>query len=163
MTEKAVKDIHKLQPTSQMPLEKSDESVRENDLEMINFNGKDLVDLIGKILHCVGEISERHFFGKGVLLNVLRGSSNQQLTNYKLQNTSLYGKLIDVRREDLETIVEWLIANKYLRQRDGKYPVLYLTHDGIHFPEVLTKNQLRNLASTLKKISPNAEILIKKN
>lgn len=131
------------------------------DIQIIQFNGKDLVDLIGKILHCVAEISERHFFGKGVLLNVLRGSSNQQLLSYKLQNTSLYGTLADVSREDLEIMVEWLHTNKYLHQRDGKYPVLHLTHDGIHFPDALTNTQLRNLARTLKKESENAEILIR--
>ena len=161
--EKIVKDIRKLQPASEIVREKSGISISKSDIEMLNFNGKNLADLIGKILYCVVEISERHFFGKGVLLNVLRGSSNQQLSNYKLQNTSLYGKLADVSREDLETIVEWLIANKYLRQRDGKYPVLHLTHDGIHFPDALTNTQLRNLARSLKKVSSNAKIQIKKN
>lgn len=163
MAEKKAKDVQKLQSVSPGILEKSGASFHKSDMEIIHFNGKDLVDLIGKILHCIAEISERHFFGKGVLLNVLRGSSNQQVSNYKLQNTSLYGKLADVSREDLETIVDWLIANRYLRQRDGKYPVLHLTHEGIHYPDALTNTQLRNLARTLKKESINAKIIIKKN
>lgn len=151
--DKAIKDIQKMQPVRQTTLGNSRVSIRKSDIEMIYFNGKDLTDLIGKILHCVAEISERHFFGTGVLLNVLRGSSNPQVSKYKLENTSLYGKLTDVSQEDLEIMVEWLIANKYLRRRDGKYPVLYLTHVGIHFPDSLTNAQLKNLARTLKKES----------
>lgn len=123
--------------------------------ERIYFKGLDMMDIISTILRCVAEISEKHFFGTGILLNVLRGSSNKKVQKYKLQETPTYGKLLCIRREDLEIMVEWLISNKFLLQRGTMYPVLHLTHDGLHYQEVLTYRQIKKLAKTLKENNPD--------
>ena len=119
------------------------------------------MDVIGKILRCVAEISEKHYFGEGVLLNVLRGSSEPIVLKYKLECTSLYGKLALIKREDLEIIVDWLVSNEFLLQREGKYPVLHLTYNGIHFPETIDNAKIRGLARAIKEGSPDAVFLTK--
>jgi DNA helicase-4 len=129
-------------------------------IESVQFNGADMLDIIGRILHCVAEISEKHFFGKGVLLNVLRGSSNKKILEYMLEQTSEYGKLSNIKREDLELIIDWLISNEFLLQRNSLYPVVHSTYNGTHFKEIITNTQLKNLARSLLENSPDSKFSI---
>jgi DNA helicase-4 len=145
-------------------IEKSKEPSNINEktsLEPIQFDGTYLMDIIGSILNCVKEISEKHFFGKSVLLNVLRGSSNKKVLNYKLELTSEYGRLSCLKREDIELIIDWLISEAFLLQRNSRYPVLYLTVKGNHYQETMTNKKLRYLAKMLKEYSPNSNLSIK--
>lgn len=133
----------------------------QQSLDPIFFNDRSLVDIISVILQCVAEISEKHFFGRSVLLNVLRGSSNEQIARHKLHESSSYGNFAKIKREDLEVMVEWLIANGFLLQREGQYPVLHMTYDGIHLLETITNTQLNNLARLLKERSAASRLTIK--
>jgi len=126
-------------------------------LRTIYFNDADLLDVVGKTLHCVAEISEKHFFGTNTLLNVLRGSSNKRILEYRLYETSEYGKLASLKREDLEVIVDWLISKGFLLKRNSKYPVLHLTYNGIHYQDVITNAQLKSLARTLMESSSDGK------
>ena len=109
----------------------------------------DMMNIIGTILQCVIEISEKHFFGTEVVLNVLRGSACQQVKKYKLNESVTYGKLASIERENLRTIIDWLIQNKFLYKREGKYPVLHITYSGNHYKEIITSALLKNLVKTL--------------
>ncbi len=132
----------------------------KSSVESIQFNGIDMLDIISGILHCVAEISEKHFFGKSVLMNVLRGSNNKKVLEYKLDQTSEYGKLTCLKREELELIIDWLISNEFLLQRNSLYPVLHLTYNGNHFKEIVTNIQLKNLARILFENYPDSEFSI---
>jgi DNA helicase-4 len=130
-------------------------------LETIYFNNIDLLYIIGMILKCTAEISVKRFFGIGVLINVLKGSNSQKVLEYRLQETSLYGKLENLRWQDLEIIVDWLILNGFLLQRNNKYPVLHLTYNGNNYKEVITNMQLKELARTLFENSPESKFHLK--
>ena len=81
---------------------------------------------------------------------MLKGSNNQKVIEYKLHETSVYGKLECIKREGLEIIIDWLIANGFILQRNSKYPVLHLTYNGIHYQETIKNMQLKSLARVLK-------------
>ncbi len=128
--------------------------------DAIYLNGLNMMEIIGTVLHCVTEISKKHFFGTTVLLNVLRGSSNKKIQEYKLHETFEYGKLACIEREELEMIVEWLISNKFLLRRNSKYPVLHITYNGLHYEEMINNAQLKNLARDLYESNPNHRFTI---
>ena len=56
-----------------------------------------------------------------------------------------YNALHKVDREDLITIIEWLIENKFILQTKGKYPVLHPTYEGMHYSETMTQNKLKKI------------------
>ena len=61
-----------------------------------------------------------------------------------------YGALKDLYREDLMTIIDWLIDNHYLlKTQHPMYPVLHPTYEGLHYSETITKNQLQKLNQLL--------------
>lgn len=140
--------------------ENTSTAARKPSLETIYLNGMKMLDIIGLILQCVTEISEKHFFGTGILLNVLRGSDNQELLKYKLQETSVYGKLACISRENLEIIIDWLISKGFLLQRNSKYPVLHLTYNGAHYQKVITDAELKSLARVLMENDPDNKLSI---
>jgi superfamily II DNA helicase RecQ len=128
--------------------------------EAVFLNDLNMMEVIGTVLHCVTEISKKHFFGTTVLLNVLRGSNNKKIMEYKLNETFEYGKLAYIEREALEMIVEWLISNKFLLKKNSMYPVLHITYNGIHFKEIVSNTQLKNLARELYERNPNHRFTI---
>ena len=62
----------------------------------------------------------------------------------------VYGKLKIVRRDDLITIIEWLIENHFiLKTKHPTYPVLHPTYEGMHYDETITANKLKKLFERL--------------
>lgn len=114
-----------------------------------NIPNADMMDIVGTILQCVIEISEKHFFGTEVVLNVLRGSACQKVKKYRLDECKTYGSLSGIAREYLKTIIEWLIQNKFLHKSNNRYPVLHITYSGNHYKEIMTNTLLKNLFKTL--------------
>ena len=135
-------------------------NAKQSPQETVYFNGINMMEIISTVLHCVMEISKKHFFGTGVLLDVLRGSNNKKIKEYELYETFEYGKLACLDREDLEMIVEWLVANKLLLKRNSMYPVLHITYNGIHFKEVISNTQLKSLARELYESNQNHKFTI---
>ncbi len=118
-------------------------------LQPVLFKGVDVMRIVGTILQCVIEISKKHFFGTEVVLNVLRGSACEKVKKYKLDESHTYGQLANIGREDLRTVIDWLIQNKFLYKRDGRYPVIHITYSGNHYKEILTDRLLKNLVKMI--------------
>ena len=57
-------------------------------------------------------------------VNVLRGSKNQQVINYKLNELDCYGALKLIKTKHVFDIVEFLIEENYLYRTQGLYPTL---------------------------------------
>jgi len=133
------------------------------DKEQIQFNNVNLIDIIGIILNCVKEISEKRFFGKQILMNVLRGYSNLKITEHKLEQTLNYGKLSYINRYELDLIIDWLISKDFILQRNKLYPVIHITYSGNNYLEVITKTQLTNLARLLFEINPEGSLTVRDN
>ncbi|WP_294560491.1 RQC domain-containing protein, partial [uncultured Traorella sp.] len=83
--------------------------------------------------------------------DVLRGANSKKIKNAKLDEVKEYGKLKTIEREDLITIIEWLIDRHYiLKTKHSLYPVLHPTYDGLHYGESLTTRKLQGLLKILE-------------
>lgn len=68
-------------------------------------------------------------FGLTMLIQTLRGSKNQKILSWKLDEQSTYGLLKDYSEGALREIMMNLIARGYLHMTTDKFPVLKLTAD----------------------------------
>ena len=75
------------------------------------------------IMRCVHELRGR--FGKGMVVDVLRGSTNQRLRDFGLDRKKTYG-ILDEPAPLLKEIVELLAAGDYLEVSEGRYPLVGL-------------------------------------
>lgn len=152
-----VKEVHSdysVKTTGFNHMDDSGGSIGINTVKQIKYSlsdmqPADLINIVGTILHCVIEISEKHFFGTEVLINVLRGSACQKVKKYKLNESMTYGRLTGIDREALRSIIDWLVHNGFLYRRDGRYPVLHITYNGNHFDEFMTAALLKDLAKSI--------------
>lgn len=115
------------------------------------YDNNDLNDIVHTILQCLSDISNKRYYGKTMLTDVLRGSENKRILDSGLSQLPLYGKLSEFSREDVTSIIEWLIENHFiLKTNHPKYPVLHPTYEGMHYNEVITVNKLRRLQKFLE-------------
>ncbi len=103
------------------------------------------------VMQCLVNISEKHYYGTSILLNVLRGSQSEKIKERKLDLTPEYGKLKSIKREDLECIVEWLVDNHFILKTKGQYPVLHITPEGLKLENNLSPQKLTALRKYLEK------------
>ncbi len=75
------------------------------------------------IMRCVHELRGR--YGKGVVSDVLRGSSNQKMHDFGLANARTYG-ISDESSATIKEIIELLAAGEYLEISEGRYPLVGL-------------------------------------
>lgn len=81
------------------------------------------------ILSCVKRMGER--FGKGLVVQVLSGSTSQKVTQWHFEELSTYGLMKEWRQKDLTALVDYLTASGYLDAGDGQFPALHLTAQGV--------------------------------
>jgi DNA helicase-4 len=130
--------------------------LKVGDSDDMSYKGKDLMELTGKIVACLGHISENYYFGITVLISVLRGDSTKQIVKHKLYEVPEYGNYADMSRDDMRAVVQWMIHNHYMLKTKAKYPVLHPTYEGNHFDECITNKQIKDLKNYLE--DPNREI-----
>ena len=75
-------------------------------------------------LSCVYRVRER--FGVGHVVDVLRGSKNQRVTDLRHDSLSTYGIGAHLSAEAWRSLLRQLVHLGYLRQDMGEYPVLAL-------------------------------------
>ena len=129
--------------------QKPERQVQVPELKPILCRGVDLNSAIGTILNTLSEISEKKYYGITTLVDILRGSKSQKIQSAGLNNLDGYGKLSDIKREDVEFLVEWLIENGYILKTKGLYPVLHPTYNGTHYRELITRQKLQALKRKL--------------
>lgn len=76
------------------------------------------------ILSCVRRTGER--YGISTVTEILRGAKTERLLRLGLDQQSTYGLLRELSQEDLRDRIHHLLERGYLKQSDGKYPVLSL-------------------------------------
>ena len=81
------------------------------------------------ILSGVARVERRVPCGLGVsiVVGMLRGSREQKVLHYGLDELSTYGIMKDVPKERLRTYIDLLIEEGYLCLTEGNYPVLHLS------------------------------------
>ncbi|OOM14307.1 DNA helicase RecQ [Clostridium saccharobutylicum] len=77
-----------------------------------------------KVLSCIYRM--KHKFGTGMLVDVLRGSKNKKVLQFKFNELSTYGLMKDYSAEDLKNFINTLISQGYISVIEGTYPVLTL-------------------------------------
>ena len=95
--------------------------------------------MMAQILNCVDNVSQFKFFGITVMLDILKGADSEKIRRYRLYHIPQYGKLKDVDRRKLYSLIEWMIKKGYLLQTKGQYPVLHPTDKGKKFEECMTE------------------------
>jgi ATP-dependent DNA helicase RecQ len=68
--------------------------------------------------------------GKGKLADILRGSRTKDVQMFV--KSPHYGKLMALRKSDLENLLQQLFDDGYLKQVGGEYPTIQLTPRGEH-------------------------------
>ncbi|MDE6015223.1 MAG: UvrD-helicase domain-containing protein [Acetatifactor sp.] len=101
------------------------------------------------ILCALVHISDKYYFGVSVLIRVLRGSQSKSITQHKLYAVPEYNSLSDMSREDLNAAIYWLIDKHYIIKTKGRYPVLHITNEGLHYKEHMTPRKLKSLVAAL--------------
>lgn len=77
-----------------------------------------------KILSCIYRTNER--FGINLIIQVLRGSKNKKVLDWKLDKISTYGIIDNYSEGGLRVLIMHLIAQEYLEMTTSSYPILKL-------------------------------------
>lgn len=134
------------------PQHEESSAIKQASIKSVIFEGNDLNDIIYTVLLCLSHISEKRYYGINILADVLRGANSKRIIGAELDKLPEYGTLKKVRRDDLITIIEWLIENHFiLKTKHPQYPVLHPTYEGMHYDETITVNKLKKL---FEKLSP---------
>lgn len=124
--------------------------ITKADLEPVIYKGQDLNEVVYIILNGLQHISEVRYYGVTMLLDVLRGSGTPRIYRAELNRLPEYGALKSISREELQTMLDWLLSNHYMLKTRGEYPVLHPTYDGLHYGETMTERQLKRLKAYLE-------------
>jgi ATP-dependent DNA helicase RecQ len=90
---------------------------------------QDSVTLARKILSCVARVQQR--FGINHVVNVLRGSDADGVKSRGHDALSVFGLLADATIDEVRGYIEQLIAEGFLAQSEGEYPILAMTAEGV--------------------------------
>ncbi|RSL31697.1 DNA helicase RecQ [Salibacterium salarium] len=106
------------------------------------------------VFSCVKRMRER--YGKTLVTQVLTGSSNQKIRQFRLHTLSTYGLLKKQPQKNVTEFIDFLVAHEYLMLSDGAYPVLKLTNRALDVlqgkTEVLKKETI--VAKTISNEDP---------
>ena len=111
------------------------------------LGGISIYDVINTILECVDEVSGVKYYGITVTVDILKGNYSDKVKKNRLNLLKSYGTLAAAKREDIITVIEWMIEYHYLLKTTGNYPVLHPTSDGRKFRENIRPVQIEVLKS----------------
>ena len=81
-----------------------------------------------KIISCVFRVKQKgRYFGKSMIVDILRGSKNERLVSLGFDKLSTYGIMNDISAKRIRTELDHLIEKGYLYNSDNEYPVVELT------------------------------------
>ncbi len=87
------------------------------------FDAVDVTDLARAVMRCVQELRGR--FGKGLVVDVLRGSKSAKVLDMHLDESASY-HTVDASAAQVKEVVELLAAGGYLAITEGTYPTVGL-------------------------------------
>ncbi|MGM9926536.1 MAG: DNA helicase RecQ [Bacillus sp. (in: firmicutes)] len=103
------------------------------------------------ILSCVIRTGQR--FGKTMISQILTGSKNKKVLAYNFDKLSTYNLLGNYSVEEINQLIEYLIAHNYLYLRASTYPFLEVTPLGL--------NVLKNNETVWKKENVSIKAVLK--
>lgn len=81
-----------------------------------------------KVLSCVKRMRQR--FGKMMIAQVLTGSKNQKVKNFRFDKLPTYGILSNKTVKDVNLFIEFLISEEYLFVEQGEFPTVKISEKG---------------------------------
>ena len=145
------------QKPASAPATESPVTIQVPDIKPIEYHGMDLNVALGTILKTLSALSAKKFYGITMLVDVLRGSHSKRIQADGLAQADGYGSLANVKREDVQYLVEWLIENGFILKTRGQYPVLHLTYNGEHYSEVISRQKIQVLKKKLESTSSSGQ------
>jgi ATP-dependent DNA helicase RecQ len=107
-----------------------------------------------KIISCVLRLKIRNrSFGKTMIIDILRGSSNEKIKRFGLDSLSVWGIMGEEKAHRIRTILDFLIKEGCLLTEGDEYPVLTLG-EGI---EEILKEERRLFMKLPKEQKPKGE------
>jgi ATP-dependent DNA helicase RecQ len=103
-----------------------------------------------KALSAVARTGQR--FGLNYIVEILRGSNSQKIRD-EHKNLKTFGVGSDVKKEDWISYIKELIAQGYLKQDGGEYPILVLTERSDDVLRGVTKVELRSIETTADELT----------
>lgn len=92
------------------------------------FEEADITVDAQKIVSCVFRVKQKgRYFGKGMIVDIPRGSENERLLSLGFDKLSTYGIMSDTPARRIRAELDHLAAEGYLGFSDGEYPVVELT------------------------------------
>jgi ATP-dependent DNA helicase RecQ len=111
-----------------------------------------------KIISCVYRLKERRrSFGKTMIIDILRGSRNEKVVRFGLEDMSVFGIMAGTDLRRIRAILDFLIDRGFLSSEGGEYPVVVL---GSGYEEVL--NEQRRIVMKLPKTNNKEKVINKK-
>lgn len=93
-----------------------------------DIESRDITVETQKILSCIYRMGER--FGSNVVIDVLKGSSNQRIMSLNFHKLSTYGLMKEYDKDTLKEMISYLISDGYINVAGDKYPVLNISQTG---------------------------------
>lgn len=90
---------------------------------------KDVTLQAQMILSCINRSGQR--FGRSIIVDTLRGSRNKRILGFHLDELKTYGLMKDYPKEELDVLMNKLIAEGYIHKTEEQYPILKLTQMSI--------------------------------
>ncbi|MEF9951841.1 MAG: DNA helicase RecQ [Clostridium sp.] len=82
-----------------------------------------------KVLSCIYRMKRE--FGVGMIVDVLKGSTNQKVYDNSFHTLSTYGIMKSSKKKDLTEFINTLISHGYISINDGQYPTLRLNNQSM--------------------------------
>ena len=124
--------------------------IKRLEFEGYFYEGRDIVEIIHLILQGLIHISEIRYYGVHMLADVLHGAHTKKIYEANLNRLQEYGALGYLSKAEILRIIEWLMEKHFILQTKSMYPVLHPTYEGIHYSEVMTKEQLNELIEYMR-------------
>ena len=103
-----------------------------------------------KVLSCIKRMDER--FGKVMVAQVLTGSKNQKIMQFRFDELPTYGLMRGDSQKEVSGLIDYLVASGYIRASGGQYPVLQITLAGVKVlkgQEKVTRKMAAKVQKTL--------------
>jgi len=108
-----------------------------------------------KIFSCIYKLEER--FGVTVVAKVLKGSRSKRILKDGFDELSTYGIMNEYTIKEIKNMIKFLVAEKYIKLTEGKYPVAKLTEEAISVLEEEEKVMRKERKET-KQISKSSDL-----
>lgn len=106
-----------------------------------------------KVLSCIYRM--KRDFGVNVLVDVLRGSSQKKVLQYKFNELSTYGIMKEYSKENVAGFINTLISHGYISLKEGEFPTLILNTLSMKILKGQEKVILKELVKVKKVSSDN--------